>query len=71
MDGFFDRVGADGWRAHWEEGHILVFHTITHVQLTPLALPEVGNGAGPDGGLDHDDVVLFHSVLRVAHRVGH
>ena len=71
VDGFFDGVDADGWRAHWEEGHILVLHTISHVQLTPLALPEVGNGAGPDGGLDYDNVVLFHSVLRIAHRVGH
>ena len=71
MDGLFDGVGADGWRGHWEEGHILVLHTITHVQLSPLALPEVGNGAGPDGGLYHDNVVLFHSMLGVAHGVGH
>ena len=71
MDDSFDGVFADGWRAHWEEGDILVFHTIAHVQLTPLALPEVGNGAGPDGGLYHDNVVLFVSVLRVAHRVRH
>lgn len=48
-----------------------MLHSITDVELAPLALPEVGQRSGPHGGLDYDDAVLLRAVKGVAHRVGH
>mmetsp|Transcript_44693 Transcript_44693/g.59316 ORF Transcript_44693/g.59316 Transcript_44693/m.59316 type:complete len:336 (-) Transcript_44693:357-1364(-) len=45
--------------------------TVAHVELAPLALPEVGKGTGPHSGLHDDDAVLFGAVSRVRHRVLH
>ena len=67
---FLFRVIHDGRWADGEESDILVLLAIAHVDLTPLALPEVAQGAWPDSGLHDDNVVLFGAVQRVAHRVG-
>ena len=61
----------DAGGLHREVGDILVLVTITHVNLAPLSLPEVGHGTGPDRGLDHDQVVLSHPVEGVGHRIVH
>ena len=43
--------------------------SVAHVQLAPLALPEVGKRAGPDSRLDDDQAVLLGTVRRVSHGI--
>ena len=65
------RVLHDGRGLHWEVSDIFVLLTISHVELTPLALPEVRHSAGPDRRFDNNDAVLLETVVRVSHLVGH
>lgn len=48
-----------------------MLHTVSHVELSPLALPEIAHSARPDIGLDHNHSVLLSSVQRIAHRISH
>ena len=48
MHWFLSGVVHDAWGLHWVVSHLLVLQAITHVELTPLPLPEVGESAGPD-----------------------
>ena len=49
VDGLLLWVIHDGRGLDWEVGHILVLVTVSHVELAPLALPEIGEGTWPDG----------------------
>jgi len=61
----------DSRRVDWEVAHTLVLMSISHVDLTPLSLPEVGHSSGPHSRLNNYNAVLSGAVQRVAHCVGH
>lgn len=71
VDRSFRWVFHDSRRLHWEVGDILVFHTISHVELAPLSLPEVGHLARPDHRLDDNDAVLLVAMGFIGHSVSH
>ena len=71
MHGFLWRVSHDlGW-LHRVESYIFMLWSISEVNFTPLALPEVWECAGPDIWFYNNDAVLFASVLRIGHGISH
>ena len=69
--GFLIRISHDlGW-LHGEETHVFVLLSVAHVELAPLALPEIGDGTRPNSRFYDNDIVLLLSMLGVRHVVLH
>ena len=71
MYGLLFGVAHDAGWVDREVGDILVLAAVAHVELAPLALPEVGKSTWPHGRLHNHDAVLLVTVQGVCHGVGH